>query len=128
MRKTTVIGCIASALSILSVFVPFISFEIKLIGLSESYSLWEGAELQDDCEFVLFLLISQFMGGICAWLANKKHLFSIATLVVFAFVTMIACVKLSDLSYLQNAEVGLYLMMIAGLLGIVSSVLGFMKK
>ena len=128
MRKTTIIGWTAAALSALSIFLPFVIIEVQFLGLSKSLSIWQGAELQGEYGLALSLFGMTVLGVICSWLAGRKHLFSIGTLLVFLFITMVACIKLSDMYFLESAGIGLYTMILAGLTGIVSSVLGFMKK
>ncbi|MFM7731646.1 MAG: hypothetical protein ACKO6L_11445, partial [Flavobacteriales bacterium] len=98
------------------------------LGISKSITVWDGVKMQDDNGAAIMILVMALLGALFAFLANKKHLASIGTLIMFALITLIAFVWHGDIPEMASAGFGLYLMMIAGLLGIVSSVLGFMKK
>lgn len=67
--------------------------------------------------------------GLFAFLANKKHLASIGTLIFALLLSLISLKWFNDATNLgASYGMGLILYLLASFAGIVASVLGFMKK
>lgn len=127
MRKNTMIGLGAAALVIISTFLPMLSGN----ELAEQFSsMWNG-EVESNTTVATIILVLALIMALFSFLANKKHLFSIGTL-IFAGLLMLISMKwfrdLNDSAGMFKMGTGLILFLIGSGLGVISSILGFMKK
>jgi hypothetical protein len=123
MRKNTMIGLGAMVLVIVSSFLPL----IKFAGM-DSPSIWAAGE---DGKTVAFIVIAvAVLAGLFSFLANKKHLFSIGTLLFSGILILIAMAWITKMGETPGAAYGMGLILyLAGTaLVFISSILGFMKK
>ncbi len=121
MRKTTLLGLGAMVLIIISLFLPMLS----VLGMSMSLS----NGIPRGNEIMYFLVALAALMGLFAFLANKKHLASIGTLIFAGLLAAISLKWFSDASTLgASYGIGLILYVVGSLLGLISAILGFMKK
>jgi hypothetical protein len=124
MRKNTMIGLGAMVLVIVSTFLPLISNSAG----QDSPSLWA---LNEDGRTMGMIVIGiSVISGLFSFLANKKHLASIGTLLFSGILVLIASAWITLMSEEPGATYGMGLILyIAGTaLIFISSILGFMKK
>jgi hypothetical protein len=127
MRKNTMIGLGAALLVIVSTFFPMISGNELVEELS---SLWSGADEDNQTVATIILVLAGLM-GLFSFLANKKHLFSIGTLIMSGLLMLISMKwsrDIGDSAGMFSYGMGLILFLVGSGLGLVSSILGFMKK
>ncbi len=121
MRKTTLLGLGAMLLIIISLFLPILSVGGMSMGLSDGIPRGK--------EIMYFLIVLAALMGIFAFLANKKHLASIGTFIFAGILAAISLKWFNDASTLgASFGTGLILYVVGSLLGVISAVLGFMKK
>jgi hypothetical protein len=120
MRKTTLLGIAAALLAFISTFLPVVS------GVSDNF--W-GSGVRGVDEFKNLMIFFMLCIGFFAFLSNKKHLAAIGTLLasLILFTLAFLLYKAAGVVKLEPGT-GLYLLLASSVLGIVSSVLGFMKK
>jgi len=120
MRKTTLIGLGAAGLALIATFLPIAS------GLS--YNFWNTEDQNwDNIRMVLLCFIAGI--ALFSFLSNKKHLFAIGNL--FSSLLVLGLMILMFTAYKEKnleAGTGIYLLLVSSIVGLVSSVLGFMKK
>ncbi len=123
MRKNTMIGLGAMALVIVSTFLPL----IKYAGM-DSPSVW-GAGENGQTVGIIVLVVSLLV-GLFSFLANKKHLASIGTLLFSGILVLISLAWISKMGETEGAAygMGLILFLVGTALAFISSILGFMKK
>jgi hypothetical protein len=127
MRKTTMIGLGAAGLTILSTFFPMLSGGEMIEQLS---SMWGGDNETMRQVGIMMVIIGAFI-GLFAFLANKRHLASIGTF-LFSAILLLLTIRWSrdveDSQGLVSYGTGFFIFVLGGLAGIVSAVMGFMKK
>lgn len=122
MRKNTMLGLGAMALIIVSVFLPMLS----LGGIS--VGLFDGGDRTGKEVGILIIVLACLM-GLFSFLANRKHLFSIGTFIFAALLALISMKWFNDAADSgASFGAGLIMYLIGSGLGIVSSIMGFMKK
>jgi hypothetical protein len=124
MRKTSVIGIIAGLMTIISIFLPILK------GIKSSTLQDYLKETGDSSLHTIFFTVSVLL-LLSSFLANKKHLFSILTLLASSVILLLAYIFYGAITKSYGADnigYGIYVMALAGVLGVVSSFLGFMKK
>ena len=123
MRKNTMIGLGAMALVIVSTFLPL----IKYAGM-DSPSVW-GAGENGQTVGIIVLVVSLLV-GLFSFLANKKHLASIGTLLFSGILVLISLAWTSKMGETEGASygMGLILFLVGTALAFIASILGFMKK
>ncbi len=116
------LGLGSTALIIISVFLPMLS----LAGIS--VGLFDAGDRTGKEVGILIIVLACLM-GLFSFLANKKHLFSIGTFIFSALLVLISMKWFNDASSSgASYGSGLILYVLGSVLGLVSSVLGFMKK
>jgi hypothetical protein len=127
MRKTTMIGLGAAGLTILSTFFPMLSGGEMIEQLS---SMW-GGDNETMRQVGIMMVIIGALIGLFAFLANKRHLASIGTF-LFSAILLLLTIRWSrdveDSQGLVSYGTGFFIFVLGGLAGIVSAVMGFMKK
>ncbi len=129
------IGLGAALLVIVSTFFPMISGNDLAEELS---SLWNSTEnemyfeiaKENQTRGIIILVLAGLM-GLFSFLSNKKHLFSIGTLIMSGLLMLISLRWSSDIGDSAGTlkfGMGLILFLVGSGLGLVSSILGFMKK
>ncbi len=132
------IGLGAMAIVIASTFMPMLSTNGELTGfmkglgeeLQKQSSLWKADDDSSSTVAILIVVLAGFM-GLFSFLANKKHLFSIGTLLFSGLLLLISMKWFRDLregKELIAMGTGLILFLAGSGLGFISSILGFMKK
>lgn len=123
MRKNTMIGLGAMALVIIGTFLPL----IKYLDM-DSPSIW-GVPERGTAVGVIVLILAGLM-GIFSYLANKKHLASIGTLIMSAILVLISMLWVGQTKEYEGASMGmgLILILVGSGLGLIASIMGFMKK
>ena len=132
------IGLGAMVIVIASTFMPMLSANSELSGLMKGLgeelqnqsSLWKATDDSSSTVAILIIVLASLM-GLFSFLANKKHLFSIGTLLFSALLMLISYKWFRDLNeYKEIASMGtgLILFLAGSGLGVISSFLGFMKK
>lgn len=124
------IGLGAMVIVIASTFMPMLSINLKMEGLENQFSLWKADDDASSTVGTLIIILAVLM-GLFSFLANKKHLFSIGTLLFSALLMLISMKWFRDLregGELVSMGTGLILFLAGSGLGIISSFLGFMKK
>ncbi len=132
------IGLGAMAIVIASTFMPMLDVNAKMLegfgGLLEKLqnetSLWK-AEKEGSATVGIIIIVLAALMGLFSFLANKKHLFSIGTLLFSALLMLISMKWFRDIKEskeLLTMGTGLILFLAGSGLGIISSFLGFMKK
>ncbi len=132
------IGLGAMAIVIASTFMPMLSANGELTGfmkglgeeLQKQSSLWKADDDSSSTVAILIVVLAGFM-GLFSFLANKKHLFSIGTLLFSGLLLLISMKWFRDLregKELIAMGTGLILFLAGSGLGFISSILGFMKK
>lgn len=123
MRKTTIIGLGAAALALIATFMPIIA--------GNSGNFWSESDASNEAQnirIVALIMISSI--AVFSFLSNKKHKFAIgnliASLLLFGSISLVLIGANLDKDY--DAGSGLYLILMSSILGIISSILGFMKK
>lgn len=127
MRKNTMIGLGAMALVIISTMFPMISGNEMVEKMS---SLWSAGDESSSTVAIIILVLALLM-GLFSFLSNKKHLFSIGTLIFSGLLLLISMKWFRDMregGELFSYGMGLILFLIGSSLGAISSILGFMKK
>ncbi len=121
MRKTTLLGLGAVLLIIISIFLPILSIG----GISAG--LFDAGQRGKEIAYVILVFVA--LMGLFAFLANKKHLASIGTLIFAGVLGAIAMVFFNE-TKAQGGDIGMgvILMLVGTVLGLVSAFLGFMKK
>ena len=120
MRKATLLGLGAAALAFIGTFLPVVS------GHKETF--WGSGEewVEGYRNVMIFFMLAI---GLFAFLANKKHLASIGTIlssiILFGLVFLI---YLGAKAVSADVGTGIYMLFLSCLLGLISSILGFMKK
>lgn len=116
------LGLGATVLIIISIFLPMISVGGYGVGLFDTNDR-QGAT-------IAYIIIGLALAmGLFAFLANKKHLASIGTLIFALLLSLISLKWFNDATNLgASYGMGLILYLLASFAGIVASVLGFMKK
>jgi hypothetical protein len=121
MRKTTLLGLGAVLLIIISIFLPIVKTAVK------SGLLFDGSREGKELGYVILVIVA--IMGLFAFLANKRHLASIGTLIFAGLLCAIGGVFYSVINEEGGTMgMGLVLFLVGSILGIVSAVLGFMKK
>lgn len=117
------IGLGAMALVIVSTFLPL----IKYAGM-DSPSVW-GAGENGQTVGIIVLVVSLLV-GLFSFLANKKHLASIGTLLFSGILVLISLAWTSKMGETEGASygMGLILFLVGTALAFIASILGFMKK
>lgn len=124
------IGLGAMVIVIASTFMPMLSINLKMEGLENQFSLWKADDDSSSTVAILIIILAALM-GLFSFLANKKHLFSIGTLLFSALLMLISMKWFRDLregGELVSMGTGLILFLAGSGLGVISSFLGFMKK
>ncbi|MEN9998740.1 MAG: hypothetical protein RI922_1730 [Bacteroidota bacterium] len=123
MRKNTMIGLGAMVLVIISTFLPL----IKYAGM-DSPSIWAAGENGQTVGIIV--MVVSILVGLFSFLANKKHLASIGTLLFSGILILIALAWISKMGETEGAAygMGLILFLVGTALAFISSILGFMKK
>ena len=127
MRKATMIGLGAAGLTVLSTFFPMLSGGELIEKLS---SVWGGENETMQQVGIMMLIIAAFI-GLFAFLANKKHLASIGTFLFSALLlllTMRWSRDVQDSQGLVTYGTGFFIFVLGGVAGVVSAIMGFMKK
>ncbi len=116
------IGLGAALLVIVSTFLPMLSIGGIGAGLFDA-----GDERGKEIAYMIIVL-ALLMAGF-SFLANKKHLASIGTFIFASLLTLISFKWFSDATEF-NADYGsgLILYLLGSISGVISSILGFMKK
>jgi len=130
MRKNTMIGLGAALLVIVSTFLPMISLNTPMAGMEDLGSLWKSSDEDSQTVATIILVLAGLM-GLCSFLSNKKHLFSIGTLIMSGLLMLISMKWFRDINEsmgIFKLGMGLILFLVGSGLGFVSSILGFMKK
>ncbi len=130
MRKNTMLGLGAALLVIVSTFLPMISLNAPMAGMEDLGSLWKSPDEDSQTVAKMIIVLAGLM-GLCSFLANKKHLFSIGTLLMSALLMLISMKWFRDINEsagIFKLGMGLILFLVGSGLGLVSSILGFMKK
>lgn len=124
MRKNTMIGLGAMVLLIISTFLPLIS---NAAG-QDSPSLWALGENGTIVGTIVIVLAG--LVGLFSFLANKRHLASIGTLLFTGILVLISLAWISKMNETPSASygMGLILYLTGTVLAFISSILGFMKK
>jgi hypothetical protein len=152
MRKGTLIGVITSLLGVLALFLNLVSFkvgEISDVGNTaltvQNLSVYSclqntliGYEAQEAFQTIFnsFLILSISI-ALFSLLSNKKNFIGIITLIL-SCIHLTASIVLFNLGpqALKNIDninnvsfgVGLYLLILSGILGVVASILSIFKK
>ena len=132
------IGLGAMVIVIASTFLPMLSANSELTGfmkglgeeLQKQSSLWKADDDSSSTVAILIVVLAGIM-GLFSLLSNKKHLFSIGTLLFSGLLLLISMKWFRDLregKELIAMGTGLILFLAGSALGFVSSILGFMKK
>lgn len=122
MRKNTMLGLGAALLVIVSTFLPMLS--IGGIGAG----LFDAGDRQGKEIAYVIIVLAILMAGF-SFLANKKHLASIGTFIFAGLLTVISIKWFNDADKLgADFGSGLILYLFGSVLGVISSILGFMKK
>ena len=132
------IGLGAMVIVIASTFMPMLDVNAKMLegfeGLLEKLqnetSLWKSEKEGSSTVGIIIIVLASLM-GLFSFLANKKHLFSIGTLLFSALLMLISMKWFRDLregGELVSMGTGLILFLAGSGLGVISSFLGFMKK
>ena len=123
MRKNTIIGLGAMALVIISTFLPLIKY-LEM----DSPSVW-GAGPNGETVGIIVIVLAGLM-GLFSFLANKKHIASIGTLIMSALLILISLIWVGQANEAEGTSygMGLILFLVGSFLGLISSILGFMKK
>ncbi len=129
------IGLGAAGLTILSTFFPMLSGGEMIEQLSghdieQETSMWGGVNETMRQVGIMMVIIGTFI-GLFAFLANKRHLASIGTFMFSAILLLLTIRWSRDVEGSQGAVVygtGFFIFVLGGLAGIVSAVMGFMKK
>ena len=127
MRKNTMIGLGAMVLVIVSTMFPMISGNEMVEKMS---SLWTAGDDSSSTVAIIILVLAVLM-GLFSFLANKKHLASIGTLIFSGLLLLISMKWFRDMGEgggMFSYGLGLILFLIGSSLGAISSILGFMKK
>jgi len=117
------IGLVAMLLVIISTFLPLIKYMDM-----DSPSVW-GAGENGQVVGIVVLVLAGLM-GLFSFLANKKHIASVGTLIMSGILILIAMLWVGKTNETEGASMGmgLILILVGSLLGLISSILGFMKK
>lgn len=132
------IGLGAMVIIIASTFMPMLDVNAKMLegfeGLLEKLqnetSLWKSEKEGSSTVGIIIIVLASLM-GLFSFLANKKHLFSIGTLLFSALLMLISMKWFRDIKEskeLLTMGTGLILFLAGSGLGVISSFLGFMKK
>jgi hypothetical protein len=93
-------------------------------------SLWSAAQENNTTVGIIILILVGLM-ALFSFLANKKHLFSIGTLLMSGLLMLISMKWFRDINEsagILKLGIGLILFLVGSGLGFVASILGFMKK
>ena len=132
------IGLGAMVIVIASTFLPMLNVNAKMLEgfgelvekLQNETSLWK-AEKEGSATVGVIIIVLASLMGLFSFLSNKKHLFSIGTLLFSGLLLLISLKWFRDMKEskeLLTMGTGLILFLSGSALGFVSSILGFMKK
>lgn len=122
MRKTTLVGLGATLIVIIAIFLPMVSVGGMGVGLFDAGD--RGGK-----EIAYIIISLAVLMGAFSFLANKKHLASIGTLIFSLLLALISLKWFNDATTLgASYGIGLILYVLGSVLGLIGAVLGFMKK
>lgn len=115
-------GLAATAIVVISVFLPMLSVGGVGVGL------FDGGDRQGK-EIAYVIIVLALIMGAFSFLANKKHLASIGTFIFAGLLSALSIKWFNDAGSLgASFGTGMIMYLVGSVLGLVSSVMGFMKK
>jgi undecaprenyl pyrophosphate phosphatase UppP len=122
MRKGSLVTIVGGLAAIIAVFLPF----VELLGTT--VSLWEGGVNPSAKGVVYVVLITAAAMALFGYLANKKHLFAIGSLIAALMILGMCAIWLTDEEHKKFLTTGVYVLTAGGAIGLVGAIMSFMKK